>query len=138
LTVLLGAPNDAARFAETQKLVDWAFTAYEPRRFYEGGKPIQTLDVWKSTVDSIPIGFRDDVTAINVAGQTHEITTELTIPEPAFGPIQSGDKVGVLKVKRAGNLLYERDVVAFASAPQAPMWKRMWHSVVLFFKNLFK
>ncbi len=138
LVVLLGAPSEAARVTETQKLIDWAFTAYEPRRFYEGGKAIQSLTVWKATVDEVPIGFRDDVTAINVAGKTHEITTELTIPEPAIGPFQSGDKVGVLKVKRAGNLLYERDVVAFESAPQAPIWKRMWHSVVLFFKSLFK
>jgi serine-type D-Ala-D-Ala carboxypeptidase (penicillin-binding protein 5/6) len=138
LAVVLGTPNEAARVSETQKLIDWAFTAYQPRRFYEAGKPIQQLQVWKSTVDSIPIGFRSDVTAVNHAGKTHEITTELTIKEPAFGPIQSGDAVGTLLVKRAGNLLYERDVIALESAPQAPMWKRMWHGVVLFFKSLFK
>jgi serine-type D-Ala-D-Ala carboxypeptidase (penicillin-binding protein 5/6) len=138
LIVLLGAPSESARVTETQKLIDWAFSAYEPRRFHEARKPIQQLEVWKSTADGIPIGFRDDVTAVNFAGKTHEITTELTIPEPAFGPIQSGDKVGTLRVKRAGNLLYERDVIAFESAPAAPMWKRMWHSVVLFFKGLFK
>jgi serine-type D-Ala-D-Ala carboxypeptidase (penicillin-binding protein 5/6) len=138
LVVLLGAPNEAARIAETQKIVDWAFAAYEPRRFHEAGKAIQQLEVWKSNVDSVPIGFKDDVTAINIAGKTHEITTELSIVEPVFGPLAAGDKVGVLKVKRAGNLLYERDVVAFAAAPQAPMWKRMWHGVLLFFKNLFK
>jgi serine-type D-Ala-D-Ala carboxypeptidase (penicillin-binding protein 5/6) len=138
LVVLMGAPNEAARVSETQKLIDWAFTAYEPRRFHEAGKPIQQLEIWKSTIDAIPVGFRDDVTAINIAGKTHEITTELTIAEPAFGPLVAGDKVGVLKVKRAGNLLYERDVVAFEAAPQAPMWKRMWHGFVLFWKNLFK
>jgi serine-type D-Ala-D-Ala carboxypeptidase (penicillin-binding protein 5/6) len=138
LIVLLGAPNESARVLETQKIIDWSFTAYEPRRFHEARKPIQQLEVWKSTADTIPIGFRDDVTAVNVAGKTHEITTEITVAEPAFGPIQSGDKVGTLKVKRAGNLLYERDVIAFESAPAAPMWKRMWHSVVLFFKGLFK
>lgn len=138
LVVLLGAPNENARISETQKLIDWAFTAYQPRRFYEGGKPIQQLTVWKSTVDSVPIGFRSDVTAVNFAGKTHEITTELTIKEPVFGPIQAGDSIGTLFVKRAGNLLYERDVVALESAPQAPMWKRMWHGAILFFKNLFK
>jgi serine-type D-Ala-D-Ala carboxypeptidase (penicillin-binding protein 5/6) len=138
LVVLLGAPTEAARISETQKIVEWAFTAYEPRRFHEAGKAIQQLDVWKATVNSIPIGFKDDVTAINIAGKTHEITTELSVAEPMFGPLAAGDKVGVLRVKRAGNLLYERDVVAFEAAPQAPMWKRMWHSVILFFKNLFK
>jgi serine-type D-Ala-D-Ala carboxypeptidase (penicillin-binding protein 5/6) len=138
LVVSLGASSEAARVAENQKLIDWAFTAYQPRRFYEGGKSIQRLDVWKSTVDSIPVGFNSDVTAVNFAGKTHEITTELTIPEPLFGPLQAGDAVGKLIVKRAGSMIYERDVVALESAPQAPMWKRMWHGVVLFFKSLFK
>jgi hypothetical protein len=43
-----------------------------------------------------------------------------------------------LRVKRAGNLIYERNIVAMESAPGAPMWKRMWHSVVLTWKGFFK
>jgi hypothetical protein len=35
-------------------------------------------------------------------------------------------------------VLYERDVVAFEAAPQAPMWKRMWHGFLLFLKSIFK
>lgn len=138
LTVLLGAPTEAARISESVKLIDWAFTAYEGRKLYEGGKPIQQLTVWKSTVESIPIGFHDDVTAVADTGRGADITTELSVPEPKIGPIFAGDTVGLLKVKRAGNVIYERDVVAMESAPGAPMWKRMWHSVVLWWKGLFK
>jgi serine-type D-Ala-D-Ala carboxypeptidase (penicillin-binding protein 5/6) len=138
LTVVMGAPSEAARIGESRKLIDWAFTAWEGRRLHEGGKPIQQLTVWKSTVESIPVGFRDDVTAVTDAGRGWEITTELTIPEPKIGPITAGDTVGLLKVKRAGSLIYERDVIAMESAPGAPMWKRMWHSVVLWWKGIFK
>ena len=138
LTVVLGAPSEAARINESRKLIDWAFTAFEARRLHEGGKPIQQLTVWKSIVDSIPVGFRDDVTAVTDTGKGWDITTELTIAEPRIGPVAAGDTVGLLKVKRAGSLIYERDVVAMESAPVAPMWKRMWHSVVLFWKGMFK
>jgi serine-type D-Ala-D-Ala carboxypeptidase (penicillin-binding protein 5/6) len=138
LTVVLGAPSEAARINESRKLIDWAFTAYEGRKLFEGGKAIQQLVVWKSTVDSIPIGFRDDVTAVADAGRGGDITTELTIPKPRIGPVTAGDTVGTLRVKRAGNLIYERNIVAMESAPGAPMWKRMWHSVVLTWKGFFK
>ena len=138
LTVVLGAPSEAARIAESRKLIDWAFTAFEPKRLYEAKKPIQQLVVWKSTVDSIPVGFNDDVAAVTTTGKAADITTELTIVEPKFGPIAAGDSVGLLKVKRAGNLIYERNVIAMESAPGAPMWKRMWHSVLLFFKGFTK
>ncbi len=138
LTVLLGAPSEAIRINDSRKLIDWAFTAFEGRKLYEGGKAIQQLTVWKSTVDSIPVGFRDDVTAVTDTGRGSNISTELVIPEPKIGPVAAGDTVGVLKVKRAGNLIYERDVVAMESAPGAPMWKRMWHGVQLWWKGMFK
>ena len=138
LTVVLGAPSEAARINDSRKLIDWAFTAFEPKRLYEAKKPIQQLTVWKSTVDSIPVGFNDDVTAVTTTGKAWDITTELTIAEPKFGPIAAGDTVGLLRVKRAGNLIYERNVIAMESAPGAPIWKRVWHSVVLFFKGLLK
>ena len=138
LTVVLGAPSEAARINDSRKLIDWAFTAFEPKRLYEAKKPIQQLTVWKSTVDSIPVGFNDDVTAVTTTGKAWDITTELTIAEPKFGPIAAGDTVGLLRVKRAGNLIYERNVIAMESAPGAPIWKRIWHSVVLFFKGLLK
>ena len=138
LTVLLGAPNDAARIAESRKLIEWAFTDFEGKRLYEGGKPIRGLRVWKSSVASVPIGFRDDVTAVIETGRAAQITDELTVPEPRVGPLQAGDVVGKLKVMRAGQLLYERDVIAMESAPIGPIWTRMWHSVVLWWKGLFK
>jgi len=138
LIVVLGAPSESARINDSRKLIDWAFTAFEPKRLYEAKKPIQQLTVWKSTVDSIPVGFNDDVTAVTTTGKVWDITNELTIVEPKFGPIAAGDTVGLLKVKRAGNLIYERNIIAMESAPGAPIWKRMWHSVVLFFKGLVK
>jgi len=138
LTVVLGAPSEALRIAESRKLIDWAFTAFEGRKLFEGGKAIQQLTVWKSTVDAIPVGFRDDVTAVSDTGKGSTITTELTIPEPRLGPLVAGDTVGKLRVLRAGSLIYERDLVAMESAPAAPMWKRAWHSVVLWWKGIFK
>ena len=137
LTVVLGAPSEAARINESRKLIDWAFTAYEARKMFEGGKAIQQLTVWKSTVDAIPVGFRDDVTAVSDAGRGSNITTELTIPQPRVGPLVAGDTVGKLRVLRAGSVIYERDVVAMESAPGAPIWKRMLHSVILWWKGIF-
>ena len=75
---------------------------------------------------------------IGVPGERPSTATEFNIAEPKFGPITAGDTVGLLKVKRAGNLIYERNIIAMESAPGAPIWKRMWHSVLLFFKGLTK
>lgn len=138
LVVLLGAPTEAARTSEAQMLIEWAFGAWEGRRFYEAGKPVRQLRVWKSSVDSVPVGFRDDVTAVTEVARGPALSTVLDIPEPRVGPLQAGDVVGTLKVLRGSELIYEREVLALESAPSAPIWKRMWHSVVLWFKGLLK
>ncbi|MFN3628612.1 MAG: D-alanyl-D-alanine carboxypeptidase family protein [Casimicrobiaceae bacterium] len=136
LAIVLGAPSDTARATETRKLLDWAFTAFEGRRFHEGGKPAETVKVWKSTIDRLPIGFRDDVVAVAPTGLGDTLVTEFVMREPLIGPITAGDKVGTLRLRRAGNLLYERDIVALESAPQAGLFKRAWHTLVLFVKGL--
>ena len=138
LTVVLGAPSEALRIAESRNLIEWAFTASEGRKLFEGGKAIQQLAVWKSTVDAIPVGVREDVIAVSDAGKGSSISTELTIPEPRLGPLAAGDTVGKLRVLRAGSVIYERDVIAMESAPGAPMWKRAVHSIVLWWKGMFK
>jgi D-alanyl-D-alanine carboxypeptidase (penicillin-binding protein 5/6) len=137
LAIVLGAPSDAARAAETRKLLDWAFTAFEGRRFHEGGKPAEMLPVWKSTIDRLPVGFRDDVVGVAPAGLGHTLVTEFSVRAPLVGPISAGDTVGTLRLRRAGNLLYEREIVALESAPQAGFFKRAWHAIVLFVKGLF-
>ena len=137
LTVVLGAPNDAARIAESRNLIEWAFSAFEGKRIFEAKKPIATLRVWKSDVSVIPVGFNDDVTAVADAGKISDLTTDLKLDERKMAPILAGDKVGTLVVKRAGSVVYERDVVAMEPALSGSIWKRAWHSVVLWWKGLF-
>jgi D-alanyl-D-alanine carboxypeptidase (penicillin-binding protein 5/6) len=137
LTVVLGAPNDAARIAESRNLIEWAFSAFEGKRIFEAKKPIATLRVWKSDVSAIPVGFNDDVTAVADAGKISDLTTDLKLDERKMAPILAGDKVGTLVVKRAGSVVYERDVVAMEPALSGSIWKRAWHSVVLWWKGLF-
>jgi len=137
LVVLMGAPSEVARASETRRLIDWAFTAFEARRFYEGGLAAETVPAWKSTVEQLPVGFRHDVVAVAPAGEGHSLTTEFSLRQPIVAPIAAGDVVGTLKLKRAGHLIYERDIIALESAPQAGFFRRAWHSIVLFFKGLF-
>ncbi len=138
LTVLLGAPSEAARAQETRKLIDWAFSAFEARRFHAAGESADSVRVWKSTIERLPIGFRDDVLALAPTGQLETLSSELNLKTPLIAPIRAGDPVGSLRVKRAGQLLYERDILALEAAPQAGFLTRLWHSFVLFLQGLFK
>ncbi len=47
LSVLLGAQSDAMRTSESQKLLNFAFQAYETRRLYRKGETVLTPQVYK-------------------------------------------------------------------------------------------
>ncbi|MCS6995666.1 MAG: D-alanyl-D-alanine carboxypeptidase [Casimicrobiaceae bacterium] len=131
LVVLLGAPSDGARAADARRLIEWAFTAFEAERFHEAGQVVEARRVWKSDVQTLPIGFRSDVVAVAPTGQRASLSTEWRLREPLVAPIRAGEPVGTLRVKRAGHLLYEREVIALESAPEAGLIKRAWHGLLL-------
>ena len=43
--------------SESQKLIEWAFAAYEGRRLHEAGKPIQQLTVWNPPSTKFRLAF---------------------------------------------------------------------------------
>ena len=42
--------------SETQKLLNWGYTAFDAVRLFEAGKPVQTVPVWKGASNTVDIG----------------------------------------------------------------------------------
>ena len=51
LSVVLGAASENSRAAESQKLLNWGFTAYEAVRLSSVGGAVVTPRVWKGRAD---------------------------------------------------------------------------------------
>ncbi|HZQ61207.1 MAG TPA: D-alanyl-D-alanine carboxypeptidase family protein, partial [Casimicrobiaceae bacterium] len=57
LSVVLGAPTDAARATESQKLLNYGFQAFDTVQLYQPGQTISSLRVWKGAQEQVPAGF---------------------------------------------------------------------------------
>ncbi|NBO77803.1 MAG: D-alanyl-D-alanine carboxypeptidase, partial [Betaproteobacteria bacterium] len=56
LSIVLGTASENARANESQKLLNWGFTAYEAVKLFDGGQPVATPPVWKGETNSVRLG----------------------------------------------------------------------------------
>lgn len=102
LSVLLGAASENSRAAESQKLLNWGFTAYEAVRLSSAGGAVVTPRVWKGRVDHAKLGRPEGVVVSVPAGTGAGLKTEVTRPDPLVAPLLKGQQVGMLRVRTAG------------------------------------
>ncbi|HET9651431.1 MAG TPA: D-alanyl-D-alanine carboxypeptidase family protein, partial [Usitatibacter sp.] len=61
VSVVLGAQSDGLRTAETQKLLNFGFQAYDTRRVFRKDEPVATPRIYKGTQATVKLGFDHDV-----------------------------------------------------------------------------
>ena len=134
LAVVLGAPSDAARASEAQKLLNYGFQFYDTVQLYQNGVQVSVLKVWKGAADSVPAGFIADQYVTLPKGQADHLKLTLEAVEPLFAPIAQGQRVGVVKVTLDAKPVGEYPLVALSEVPLASLFGRAWDTIRLWFK----
>jgi D-alanyl-D-alanine carboxypeptidase (penicillin-binding protein 5/6) len=132
LSVVLGAASDAARANESQKLLNWGFTAYEDFKLADAGQPVGTFKVWKGASNELKLGRENQPIVVTApAGAASQIKTEIARPEPLIAPFKKGQPVATLKVKFGPQTLAEIPLVALESVEPAGIFGRAWDAMRL-------
>jgi len=134
LSVVLGAASENARANESQKLLNWGFTAFEAVKLFDAGQAVVTPDVWKGAQPTLKLGRPQAVVVTVPAGMATRITTEVARPDPLVAPFAKGQQVAALKVTVAGQPLAEFPLVALEDVPQAGIVGRAWDAIRLWIK----
>jgi serine-type D-Ala-D-Ala carboxypeptidase (penicillin-binding protein 5/6) len=135
VSVVLGTANRDARLNESQKLLNWGFTAFDPVRLFEAGKPIVTPDIWKGVQKQAKLGAEGSVVIAVPRGEGEKLKTEVQRTDPLVAPLAKGQRVGTLKVTTAaGAPVAEVPLVVQGAVEQAGMLGRAWDSVRLWIK----
>ena len=113
ISVILGAPTEFERDAETVELLDYGFSLYRRADVVRKGRPVVTLPV-NSGVE-VPLVAETDAVVTVRRGQGVE--TEVDAPEELEGPVTAGETLGKVKVLVAG---HKQAVVPLAAERSAP------------------
>jgi D-alanyl-D-alanine carboxypeptidase (penicillin-binding protein 5/6) len=134
LSVVLGAASENARANESQKLLNWGYTAFEAVKLFDAGQPVATPPVWKGKSPTLAIGRPEAIVVAVPAGSAAQVKTQVQRPDPLVAPFTKGQAVGTLKVTLAGQPLLDVPLVALDGVEQAGLLGRAWDAVRLWIK----
>ncbi|MFT3779100.1 MAG: D-alanyl-D-alanine carboxypeptidase family protein [Ottowia sp.] len=134
LSVVLGAASELARANESQKLLNWGFTAYEALKLFDANQPVATPKVWKGQASELKLGRGEPIVVAVPAGGASQIKTEIARPEPLVAPFKQGQAVATLKVRLGEQQLAEVPLVALEPVEEAGFLGRAWDAMRLWIK----
>ncbi len=135
VSVVLGAANENARAAESQKLLNWGFSAYEAVRLFAPGQPVATPEVWKGKASQVKLGRPEGVVVSVPAGQAANLRTEVLRTDPLIAPLNQGQPLGTLRITTAGGeAVAEVPLFVLEAVEEAGLLGRIWGAIRLWIK----
>jgi D-alanyl-D-alanine carboxypeptidase (penicillin-binding protein 5/6) len=134
LSVVLGADTENARANESQKLLNWGYTAFDAVKLFEAGQVVVSPALWKGKSPVLKLGSFQPLVVAVPAGTAAQIKTQVARPDPLVAPFSKGQPVGTLKVLRGDQPLFEVPLVALEAVEQAGVLGRAWDAVRLWIK----
>lgn len=134
LSVVLGAASENARANESQKLINWGYTAFEAVKLFDANQAVVSPAVWKGSAPTLKLGRTEPVIVTVPAGSKADIKTEVARPDPLVAPFTKGQNVATLKVSAGGQLVTELPLVALEDVAQAGILGRAWDAIRLWIK----
>ena len=134
ISIVLGAANENARANESQKLLNWGYTAFEAVKLFEGNQAVVSPAIWKGRSATAKLGRPLAIVVTVPTGEGAKLKTEVVRPDPLVAPIAKGQQVGILKVKSGDQLLVEVPLVALEAVEEAGLLGRTWDALRLWIK----
>ena len=134
LSIVLGTANENARANESQKLLNWGFTAFEPLKLFDAGQTVVSAKVWKGDASTLNVGLPEGVVVALPTGSGAKVSTEVVRTDPLVAPVAKGQAVAVLRVLLGGVLFTEVPLQALDAVGQAGVIGRAWDALRLWIR----
>ena len=135
LSIVMGAASKEARASESQKLLNWGYSAFDAVRLFEKAQAISTVPVWKGVLPEAKLGASGAVYVAVPRGEGAKLQTKIERSDPLVAPLTKGQRVGVIKVSTtAGVAVAEVPLVVLEEVPLAGIFGRAWDAIRLWIK----
>lgn len=134
LSIVLGTANENARANESQKLLNWGFTAFEAVKLFEADQAVVAASVWKGVQNTVKIGRPQAIVVSVPSGSAGKLKTQVVRTEPLVAPISKGQQLGVVKILAEDQLVGEVPLLALEAVEQAGVLGRAWDAVRLWIR----
>ena len=134
LSIVLGAASENSRANESQKLLNWGYTAFEAVKLYDENQVVVSPMIWKGKQPTAKLGRREAIVVAVPAGTATQLKMQVVRPDPLVAPLVQGKQVGTLKVMLGARALADIPLVALEEVEQAGYFGRAWDALRLWIK----
>ncbi len=134
LSVVLGADSENARANESQKLLNWGYSAFDAVKLFDANQAVVTPPIWKGKESVVKLGSVRPLVVAVPSGSAAQLKTQVVRPDPLVAPFAKGQAVGSLKVMQGDKALFEVPLLVLEPVEQAGVLGRAWDAVRLWIK----
>jgi serine-type D-Ala-D-Ala carboxypeptidase (penicillin-binding protein 5/6) len=135
LSVVMNTASMDSRAAESQKLLNWGFLAWDTLRVIEAGKPVVTPEVWKGSTPTAKLGTSRAVFVTVPKGEGDRLQTRIERTDPLVAPLVADQRVGrIVVTSTGGTAVAEVPLVVQEPVELAGIFGRAWDSLRLWIR----
>ncbi len=124
VAVVFGAPTSKSRNEQITKMLDYAYSQYATHSLYKKGETLGKAKISKGHVKQLNAQTGESISLLTKKGEEmKEITTDLKMDQQLKAPIQKGDEVGKLIIKKGDEEIATYPLVAEKDVKKATWWQ---------------
>jgi D-alanyl-D-alanine carboxypeptidase (penicillin-binding protein 5/6) len=124
IAVVMGASTPKDRNAQVTKMLDYAFSQYKTHPMLERSAVVSKVKISKGSSKFVDVVTSESISVLTKKGETiDDVTQEIILKEDVKAPIQKGDQLGQLLLKKGEKVIVDSPIVASENVDMANWWQ---------------
>ncbi len=124
IVVVNGLDDPDDRASEAKKMLEWGYRNFEARTLFAAQQPVGYAKVFGGESRSVKLASPEPIKVMVQKNGTDKLIARVVYNGPVRAPVESGQKVGVIRVWRGHNIAMEAPVYAAESIGQGSTMRR--------------
>ena len=112
IVVINGLEDPDDRASEAKKMLEWGFRNFEARPLFAAQQPVGYAKVFGGESRSVKLASPEPIKVMVQKNGTDKLIARVVYNGPVRAPIESGQRVGIVRVWRGANIAMEAPVYA--------------------------
>ena len=123
-----GFKSKNERSHDSRKMLTWALRSFDTIQVAKKDQVIESLDVWLGKKNKVEVVTSKNIYLTVPKRKKKLLKVVLEYNSPLMAPIKKGDKIGVLKVYKEGDLKETTDIISAEDIKKANIFSRLLKS----------
>ena len=124
IVVVNGLEDSEDRAAEAKKMLEWGFRNFEARTLFAAQQPVGYAKVFGGDSRYVKLASPEPIKVMVQKNGNDKLIARVVYKGPVRAPIEPGQRIGLVKVWRGGNLAMEAPVYAAESVGTGSTMRR--------------